>query len=168
MRRMSTTEDISPAPADAPDIPNVLAPPPLIYLIPLVLTLGIDVLLPFPVLPGRWPHLIGPVLLTVGVVLLLPAIRAFKAKRTNARPWKPSTALVTHGPYRFTRNPMYLGFTLLYLGIALWVNTAWPLPALLVVLQVMQHYVILREERYLERTFGEPYREYVGSVRRWI
>jgi protein-S-isoprenylcysteine O-methyltransferase Ste14 len=64
---------------------------------------------------------------------------------------------------------MYLGFTSLYLGIALWANSLWPLIALvLVVLPVMQHLVIKREERYLERIFGEPYRAYMATVRRWI
>lgn len=73
------------------------------------------------------------------------------------------------GPYRFTRNPMYLGFTCIYLGIALCANSLWPLLALaLVVLPLMHWFVIRREERYLERTFGAPYREYRQTVRRWI
>jgi len=155
-------------PGDPNDIPGVLAPPPLIYLIPLVATLGIGFWKPFPLLPGNLPHLFGPGLLIAALLLLLPSNNAFKQKRTNARPWKPSTALVIEGPYRFSRNPMYLGFTLMYLGIALWVNTAWPLPALLVVMQVMRHYVIEREERYLKRKFGEPYQQYMASVRRWF
>ena len=165
---MSADGSLPPTPAEASDIPNVVAPPPLIYLVPLLATLGIGVWRPIPVLPGIWPQLVGPGFLAAGGVLLLPAIRAFKAKRTNPKPWKPSTALVIEGPYRFSRNPMYLGFTLIYLGIALWMNTAWPLPALLVVLLVMQRYVIQREERYLERKFGAPYRAYMRSVRRWI
>jgi protein-S-isoprenylcysteine O-methyltransferase Ste14 len=151
------------------DIPHVIAPPPLIYLLPLAATLPIGRWLPWPVLPGRWPFLLGPLLLLAGCCLLWPSLAAFRAARTNPKPWKPSTTLVIAGPYRFTRNPMYLGFTSLYLGIALWANSLWPLIALvLVVLPVMQHLVIKREERYLERIFGEPYRAYMATVRRWI
>jgi protein-S-isoprenylcysteine O-methyltransferase Ste14 len=147
----------------------VVAPPPLIYLLPLVVALAVGRWQPSPVLPGRWPLLVGPAFLIAGCCLLWPALSAFRKARTNPKPWKPSTTLVTAGPYRFTRNPMYLGFTCIYLGVALWVNSLWPLLALLlVVLPVMQQFVIRREERYLERTFGAPYRAYLETVRRWI
>lgn len=76
--------------------------------------------------------------------------------------------MVTNGPYRFTRNPMYLGFTLLYLGAAFWVNTAWPVILLPLVLAVMHYGVIVREEAYLERVFAEEYRTYRQRVRRWL
>ena len=153
----------------SPDIPHVLAPPPLIYLLPLAATLPLGRWVPWPVLPARWPFVLGPLLLIAGCWLLWPSLAAFRAARTNPKPWKPSTTLVITGPYRFTRNPMYLGFTSIYLGIALWANSLWPLLALaLVVLPVMHWFVIRREERYLERTFGEPYRAYMETVRRWI
>ncbi|MFL6192698.1 MAG: methyltransferase family protein, partial [Thermoanaerobaculia bacterium] len=66
------------------------------------------------------------------------------------------------------RNPMYLGMTLLYLGLALWIGTLWPLPLLPVALWATQRYVIAREERYLEAKFGDDYRRYKERVRRWI
>ena len=87
---------------------------------------------------------------------------------TNIRPDLPTTALVTEGPFRFTRNPLYLGLTLMYAGIALLIPGTWPLLLLVPVLLVMRWGVIAREERYLERKFGEPYRAYLGRVRRWL
>lgn len=154
--------------ADPGDIPHVLAPPPLIFLLPLVATLLVNVWKPWPLLSGIWPHLAGPALIATSLILLLSALRSFRAARTNPKPWKPTTALVIEGPYRITRNPMYVGFTLSYLAIALWVNSAWPLLVLPVVLPVMQWGVIRREERYLERKFGAAYRDYMRTVRRWL
>jgi protein-S-isoprenylcysteine O-methyltransferase Ste14 len=98
----------------------------------------------------------------------LPALIAFHRAGTSAKPWRPATALVLTGPYRFTRNPMYLGFTLLYLGITLWVNSVWPLLILPVVVVVMDRGVIAREEAYLEARFGEEHRRYKARVRRWV
>ena len=110
----------------------------------------------------------GLLLIVSSGVFLAPAIAAFRAAKTKPQPWKPTTALVAAGPYRITRNPMYVAFTLLYAGIALWMNTVWPFIVLPVVLVVMQFFVIHREERYLDRKFGDEYRAYRARVRRWI
>jgi protein-S-isoprenylcysteine O-methyltransferase Ste14 len=96
------------------------------------------------------------------------AILAFRRAGTSPNPWRPTTAMVTGGPYRLSRNPMYLGFTLLYLGAACWANSLWLLLFLPVILALMQQLVILREERYLERRFGAEYVGYRNRVRRWI
>jgi protein-S-isoprenylcysteine O-methyltransferase Ste14 len=101
-------------------------------------------------------------------LIVLPALLAFRRARTSPKPWKPTTALVTTGPYRFTRNPMYLGFTLLYLSTTVWVNTMWPVLFLPLVLLLMHYGVIIREEAYLERVFGEAYQTYRRRVRRWL
>jgi len=87
--------------------------------------------------------------------------------RTNIDPYKPSTALVTGGPYRFTRNPIYVAMTLLYVGAALSFRIIPALILLPVALLLLQFGVIRREERYLEAKFGDRYREYRSSVRRW-
>lgn len=101
--------------------------------------------------------------------LLDPAAAArFKRARTNPVPWRPATALVTDGPYRFTRNPMYLGMAALYAGIALGAGLLWGLALLPVVLAAIQVAVIAREEAYLERVFGDQYRVYRATVRRWL
>jgi protein-S-isoprenylcysteine O-methyltransferase Ste14 len=87
---------------------------------------------------------------------------------TNVDPYEPATAIVTGGPYRFTRNPIYVGFTLVYVGISAFTNALAPLMLLPAVFAVMRRGVIEREERYLERKFGGEYLEYKGRVRRWI
>ena len=146
---------------------GVVAPPPLIYAVPFVAGLLLQHWRPMPFIPGA-----AAVPLGIGCVLLglvgLPAVLAFHNAKTSPNPWRPSTAVVMTGPYRFSRNPMYVGITLLYVGVAIWVNTVWPLLFLPVILIVMHHGVIVREEAYLERTFGEEYRQYRQRVRRWL
>ena len=146
---------------------GVIAPPPLLYAAGLVLGLVAQRLYPVHVLPPSLARVLGPLFLLLGLGGL-PAFIAFRRHHTSPIPYKPVTALVTSGPYRFTRNPMYVGFTCLYLGIALWANALWPLVLLPVVLVVMHHGVIAREERYLEQLFGDEYRAYRGRVRRWL
>ena len=146
---------------------GVVAPPPLLYAIPLVAGLLLQHWHPLPMLaPGRGT-IPGIVLLLSGLVWA-PALTAFRRASTSPKPWVPSTALVTSGPYRFTRNPMYLGFTLMYLGVTFWANTLWPLLFLPLVLFVMHYGVILREEAYMATTFGPAYAEYRARVRRWL
>jgi protein-S-isoprenylcysteine O-methyltransferase Ste14 len=87
---------------------------------------------------------------------------------TNVDPTQPATALVVEGPFMLTRNPLYLSLTLLYTGITILVNTLWAMLLLPVILVVMRWGVIDREERYLERKFGERYLRYKASVHRWI
>ena len=149
------------------DTAGVIAPPPLIYALPLLAGLGLQHYWPRAVIPAAWAGLFGPLVTALGLIGL-PAVLAFRRMGTPPEPWRPSTALVLTGPYRFTRNPMYLGFTLLYLGISLWVNSLWPLLFLPLILVVMVRGVIVREEAYLDRRFGDTYRTYRATVRRWL
>jgi len=87
---------------------------------------------------------------------------------TSANPYQPSVALTTTGPFRFSRNPIYLAMTGLYLGTSLLVNSVWPLLLFAPLMLVMHHGVILKEERYLSATFGEAYAAYKSGVRRWL
>lgn len=151
----------------ARDIAGVIAPPPLIYVGPLIAGLLLDRWVPIGGLPSGPARLLG----TFGLVafsIVVFAVVAFRRAGTRPEPWKPTTALVTSGPYRFTRNPMYLGFTLLYLGLALWFGGYWTLMLLPPVLVVMIHGVIRREEAYLSRLFGTEYDDYRQRVRRWL
>jgi len=83
-------------------------------------------------------------------------------------PMSPARAIVVTGPYRFTRNPMYVGLTVAYVGIALLVNMAWPLLTLPAVLIALRLFVIAREERHLRQAFPEAYAAYCARVRRWL
>jgi protein-S-isoprenylcysteine O-methyltransferase Ste14 len=149
------------------DTAGVIAPPPLIYVIPLAAGILLNRYVPQLVLPHGWARILGPVVTCLGLIAL-PAALAFRRARTDPRPWRPTTALVITGPYKYSRNPMYVGFTCCYIGVALWVNALWPLLALPAVIALMNWGVISREEAYLERIFGEPYRAYRNQVRRWL
>lgn len=92
----------------------------------------------------------------------------FRRAKTSMVPMKPTTALVTSGPYRLTRNPMYLGMAVLYVALALALGVIWALAVLPFVIFAVDRLVIAREEPYLERKFGEQYRQYKGRVRRWV
>lgn len=96
------------------------------------------------------------------------AMLRFRRAGTSIAPTKPTTALVTSGPYRLTRNPMYVGMACLYAGLALALGVIWALAVLPLVLLAVDRLVIVREERYLEGKFGEEYREYMRRARRWL
>lgn len=154
----------------APRHAGVIAPPPLLFLGALLLGLGLDRLLGLPGLGlEAMPRLLlGGALGLAGAAVALPAARGFRRAGTHLEPWKPSSALVTGGVYRVTRNPMYLGMALLYLGLALAAGSLGALALLPPLLLVVRYGVIAREERYLEALFGEDYRAYRRRVRRWL
>jgi protein-S-isoprenylcysteine O-methyltransferase Ste14 len=81
---------------------------------------------------------------------------------------KPTTALVTEGPFRYSRNPIYVALTLLYVGVALLINALWILLLIVPAVLVLRYGVIAREEAYLARKFGDAYRQYMAQVRRWL
>lgn len=152
------------------DNPGVIAPPPLLFLGALALGLALDfglfrtpTGLPRPARLG-----VAFVLASAAAGLLAGALRRFRRTGTAVEPWRPSTALVTEGVYRFTRNPIYLALALLHLGSALAFDSALALASLPFALAAVQAGVVAREERYLEGKFGDEYRRYKASVRRWL
>lgn len=150
------------------DISGVIAPPPLIFLAGLAAGFGLEALLPATSLPDALAWIAGGVLLVAGIALLVSFERSFHRKGTAANPWRPTTAIVSDGAYGLTRNPAYVGMTLVYIGIALLAEALWVLLPLPLVLLVIDRGVIAREERYLERKFGSEYLDYKTRVRRWI
>ena len=123
---------------------------------------------PLPFLPRLLAALLGSVLVVVAVVVFAYAIRQFQSARTPVPGNKPTTVIVRTGPYRFSRNPIYVAFSLFQLGIASWVNSVWLIATLIAAVALMTAVVIPREERYLERRFGADYLDYKRSVRRWL
>jgi protein-S-isoprenylcysteine O-methyltransferase Ste14 len=145
--------------------------PPVIYLAGLAAGFFLQRAWPVPIGPPTVEPAIrtgGWVLLVIWLFLSIWAIATFRRAGTTPNPTRPTTTLALGGPYRWTRNPMYLAFALMQAGAALIANALWPLVWLLPVLLVIRLHVIGREERYLERKFGEDYRAYKRRVRRWF
>lgn len=150
------------------DNPGVVAPPPLIFAGALGAGLLVNRLRPTPFLPRVLSKVLGWPLVAFGFSFGLWGLREMRRAGTNVDPYRPTTAIVEAGPYRYTRNPLYVGMALMYTGIAARANAlpaALPLPA---VLHLVDRGVVRREERYLEGKFGEEYLRYKGRVRRWI
>lgn len=157
-----------PAGAGQNDSPGVITIPPLIYLLFLVPGIVLEMLFPFDLLPNIAQYVVGFVLIATSVVLLPRAFGRFRETGTNVDVRKPTTAIIKDGPYRFSRNPLYLSMTLLNLGIGVASDSVWIVGTLIPALVVMHYGVIFREEAYLERKFGEEYLRYKQSVRRWF
>lgn len=147
---------------------RVLLPPPLLYVGVLILVLVLDWAWPVAVLSEFVSAWVGSVLLVVGLALNLWGAITMKKARTPINPYRPVADVVATGPFRLTRNPLYVGLDLMFLGITLLINSVWGLLVLVPLLVVMHYGVILREERYLESRFGEEYREYCRSVGRYF
>jgi protein-S-isoprenylcysteine O-methyltransferase Ste14 len=150
------------------DNPGIITPPPFIYSWALAAGLLANRRVRLPFLPRRLARTLSPLLIICGFVVGLLGFREMRRAGTSVDPYEPATAVVTEGPYRFTRNPMYVGFTLMYVGISALANALLPILLLPAVQQLMRRGVIEREERYLEGKFGEEYLHYKAKVRRWI
>ena len=154
---------------DDHDNPGINVPPPLIYVVPLILGLLLDRRAHLPFLPRSAARGLGGPLIGGAVVLNTWFLRTIRDAEVPIRTDKPVPRLITtEGPFRYSRNPGYLALAMLYAGIAVLRNSLWAILLLPVMLGVIQREVIGREERYLERTFGEAYLAYKARVRRWV
>ncbi|CAO1654317.1 methyltransferase family protein [Parasphingorhabdus sp. NYA22] len=153
------------------DSAQVRFPPPLVYVGFLLTGLLLDRL------SDRVPDFIpvsplimaaGGIALLSGIFVMLAGTSRFRKLGNNLEPWKHSNQIVSTGVYRYTRNPMYLGMALFYLGLALWFRSSWAVILLPVALIVIRTQVIAREERYLAAKFGDEYLAYKAKVRRWF
>ena len=145
-----------------------LVRPPLVYLMSLVTGALIQLATPLPFLPQSVAMPLGSSLVLVAIALFSYAVAKFRAAGTPVPARKPTTMIVSAGPYRFSRNPIYLAFSVFQLGIAIWVNSLWLLATLVGAVALIHYVVIPREEQYLERRFGTEYLKYKSSVRRWL
>lgn len=153
---------------DKRDTSGVVAPPPLIYLAALVIGVTLHYLIPTPFIPRGLAHGLGAAFILIALSVLFWGVRTMRYAGTSVSTRAPTKALVTAGPFRFSRNPLYMSLTLLYLGVAFATRSLWALVLLVVVLTVVQRGVIEREEQYLERKFGADYLRYKEHVRRWL
>ena len=150
------------------DTPGLIARPPIIYLCSILFGLVLQWLFPVEVLPPAVEAAGGASFIFIAVVLFALSVREFQRVGTPIPSSRPSNAVAKTGPYRFSRNPIYVSFTILQIGVATWVNSAWVLGTLTPTLILIRYGVIAREERYLARRFGEEYKRYRESVRRWL
>jgi protein-S-isoprenylcysteine O-methyltransferase Ste14 len=146
--------------------PGLLRPP-IIFLCAILLAIALNRARPLHFMP-RNVRLLGPFVTACAILLFLFSCREFRRAGTSVQGSKPSTAIVRTGPYRFSRNPIYLAFILLVLGLSAWLNNFWLLVMLAPAFGLIAMVVIPREERFLERNFKEQYSSYKARVRRWL
>lgn len=158
----------NPSATEPEDRAHVRLPPPLLFLASTLAGYGIERLTSWGV---AWPgsvRLVGVVPLAVALVLVVGAFRDFARTKQNPEPWTPSPELIVSGPYRFTRNPMYLSLSLIQVGVGCLISSVWVLAFVPISMAAVYFVAIRLEEAYLERRFGGAYRRYRASTRRWI
>jgi len=147
-------------------LPRVL--PPMIAVVSIIAMIVLHVVVPIAtVVPAPFSYG-GAFLLATGATMIAWSRRAFQAAGTPIKPFSESTALIRHGLYRWSRNPMYVGAVLLLTGVAILLGSVAPLLVVIAFFALLQEGFVRPEERLLEETFGEPYRAYRRSVRRWL
>lgn len=146
--------------------PGLLRPP-IVFLSAILLGIALNRAWPIHFLPENLGWL-GPLVTLCAALLFLLSYREFRAAETSVRGSERSTTIVRTGPYRFSRNPIYLSFILLLLGLSGWLNNLWLLVTLVPAVGIMAGVVIPREERFLERNFHDQYAKYRAEVRRWL
>src|SRR5919109_1643651 len=154
---------------DTADTAQVAIRPPIAWLLAVLVGLALDWLMPLPFMPAALPAgWIGGAVFAIALALLAWAITTITRAGSNVPTNKPTTTIVESGPYRFTRNPIYLGMFLGLIGLAIALDNLWLLIMLVPFALVIRYGVVAREEAYLERRFGEVYRDYRSRVRRWL
>jgi protein-S-isoprenylcysteine O-methyltransferase Ste14 len=142
--------------------------PPFVYLGAVALGVLLHFVWPVRLAPQHVGVALGVTAVLASVALFVWSVRTFRIAGTPVPGNRPTTAIVRSGPYRLSRNPIYVAFSLLQVGIAFWVNSLWLLITLIPAVTLMACVVIPREERYLERRFPSEYPPYKASVRRWL
>ena len=150
------------------DSPGVIVFPPLLYVGTLSIGLALHHFCPMHLASGSPVWIAGAIIALAGGGMAQWGARTMRLAGTNIFPGKPALTIVSGGPFRFTRNPLYLGNAVFYLGLTLIFNTVWPLFLFVPMLCVIHWGIIRREERYLEAKFGDSYLAYKSQVRRWL
>ena len=152
------------------DNPGVYFPPPLFYVLIFLISIYVQKAVPIPTM--FFESSVAPVLAAIfimaGLIVTLPALLKFFNTKNTLIPHKPASSLQTSGIYSITRNPMYLGLLIIYIGIAFIKGNWWTLMLIPIIILIITYLVILKEEKYLARAFGNSYVDYRKKVRRWI
>ena len=153
--------------ADTTDTANVVIRPPIAWAVAVLAGLALNWLMPLPFIPVAVPAgWLGAMVFALALALFAWAIATITRAGTNVPTSLPTTTIVDTGPYRFTRNPIYLGMVLGLIGLAIAFNSVWLLLTLVPFVLVIRYAVIVREEAYLQRKFGDVYRRYCVRARR--
>jgi protein-S-isoprenylcysteine O-methyltransferase Ste14 len=155
-------------PVDDKHGPGIRLHPPIIYAISILAGIGLNNFWPLAMPYGLHNRIYGVILIAVATLLAAWSLFKLHKADTDVRPDKPDSTLLTSGPYRFTRNPLYIVLTLAQLTVAIWLNNLWILLLVIPSVIVISLYAIAREERYLETLFGQQYLDYKKQVRRWL
>jgi protein-S-isoprenylcysteine O-methyltransferase Ste14 len=150
------------------DLPGVAVPPPLLFAVPLAAGLALGRGTATDARGAAFARAVGIGSVAAGLAIGATALAQIRAAGSNPSPYAPTTAIVTNGVFRFTRNPAYVGATAIAVGTGLWARSLPALAFLPITLALLDHFVVEREERYLEAKFGEPYRAYRQRVPRWF
>ena len=155
---------------DPNDHPKVIAFPPLIFGVFIVAGYALSAVLPgfLPPAGTGWLTALGALLIGGALIIAFSGIYHFKKAGTHVEPFKPTLTIVTKGPYRFTRNPMYLGLILMLAGAGVIFSLDWALVMAVPLALVLHWGVVLREEAYLTAKFGAAYTDYLAMTRRWV
>lgn len=148
--------------------PAVKLPPPLIFMVFILLALGGEYTWPTSLIGLEALRYIGWGLCSFAFVLAITAALQFLKAKTHIEPWRPAQSLILSGLFRYSRNPIYLAFILFTIGLGISLNSLWVMLSTIPATWVLQHFVILKEERYLTAKFGKQYLEYCARVRRWF
>ncbi len=148
--------------------PGVRVPPPLVFILSLAGGGILQAIWPVALAESVVIRYLGVTLCFLAILALLGIGLMFHRHKTRIEPWKPTTRVLSHGPYAYSRNPIYVGFCFLVAGIGLALNSLWIVISFIPALIVVFHTAIVREEKYLEKKFGEEYRRYKTKVRRWL
>jgi protein-S-isoprenylcysteine O-methyltransferase Ste14 len=155
--------------AETTDTANVMIRPPIAWAIAVVVGLVLNWLMPLSLVPAAVPAgWLGAIVFALALTLFAWAIATIARAGSHVPTNLPTTTIVDTGPYRFTRNPIYLGMVLGLIGLAIALNSLWLLLTLVPFVLVIRYGVVAREEAYLERKFGDVYRRYRARVRRWL
>ena len=154
---------------EATDTSHAVVRPPIAWALAILIGLGLNWLYPLPFVPASVPRVsIGAALFVAAFAFAIWAIATIRGAGSRVETTMPTTVIVSSGPYRFTRNPIYLAMLLGLIALAIGFDTAWILITLVPFYLVIRYGVIAREEAYLERKFGSAYMGYKSSVRRWL
>jgi protein-S-isoprenylcysteine O-methyltransferase Ste14 len=150
------------------DRPATILLPPFVYAVILALAWWLNRIVPLSFDAGQMGRLVTPILVITGLGITLWAATEIWRHDTTVNPYRAATHLVTTGPFRVSRNPIYTADWLIYLGVALWLRTGWAIILAPLTWFIMRYFIIAYEEAHLEAKFGDEYRAYTARVRRWL